>query len=103
MVVLGEEFSVILHKEVPKKLKDPGSFTIYIGETSFNKVLAYLSASINLFTYALFKKLNLGTLKPTQICIQLADRSTKYPRGIVEDVLVRVEKFIFLVIFLLLT
>ncbi|XP_031131704.1 uncharacterized protein LOC116033089 [Ipomoea triloba] len=48
------------------------------------------------------RRLNLGTLKFTRMCIQLADRSTKYPRGIVEDVLVRVDMFIFLVDFVIL-
>ncbi|XP_031131854.1 uncharacterized protein LOC116033238 [Ipomoea triloba] len=103
-VVLGEECSTILHKDVPEKLKDPGSFTIAcnIGRTTFNRALADLGASINLMPFALYRKLNLGTLKPTRMCIQLADRSTKYPRGIVEDVLVRVDKFIFLMDFVIL-
>ncbi|XP_031108424.1 uncharacterized protein LOC116012893 [Ipomoea triloba] len=80
-VVLGEECSAILHKNVPRKLKDPGSFTIpcNIGGTTFNRALADLGASINLMPFALYRKLNLGTLKPTRMCIQLADRSTKYP------------------------
>ncbi|XP_031111770.1 uncharacterized protein LOC116015738 [Ipomoea triloba] len=96
-VVLGEECSAILHKNVPRKLKDTGSFTIpcNIGGTTFNRALADLGASINLMSFALYRQLNLGTLKPTRMSIQLADRSTKYPRGIVEDVLVRVDKFIF--------
>ncbi|XP_031131853.1 uncharacterized protein LOC116033237 [Ipomoea triloba] len=103
-VILGEECSTIVHRDMPRKLKDLGSFTITcnIGETSFNKTLADLGASINLMSYALFRKLNLGTLKSTCMCIQLADRSTKYPRGIVEDVLVRVDKFIFSVDFVIL-
>ncbi|XP_031100833.1 uncharacterized protein LOC116004803 [Ipomoea triloba] len=45
--------------------------------------------------------LDLGTLKPTRICIQLADRSIKQPKGVVEDVLVRVDKFIFPVDFVI--
>ncbi|XP_031119039.1 uncharacterized protein LOC116022454 [Ipomoea triloba] len=103
-VVLGEECSAILHKNVPRKLKDPGSFTIpcNIGGTTFNRALADLGASINLMPFALYRQLKLGTLKPTRMSIQLADRSTKYPRGIVEDVLVRVDKFIFPVDFVIL-
>ncbi|XP_019158468.1 PREDICTED: uncharacterized protein LOC109155206 [Ipomoea nil] len=97
IVVLGEECSAILHKDIPQKLKDPGSFTIpcQIGETDFLKALADLGASINLMPFDIFKKLDLGTLKPTRICIQLADRSIKHPKGVIEDVLVRVDKFIF--------
>ncbi|XP_075504558.1 uncharacterized protein LOC142541996 [Primulina tabacum] len=49
--------------------------------------------------YAKFIKdvmtLELGEVKPSTITLQLADRSLTYPRGIVEDVLVKVEKFIF--------
>ncbi|XP_019172806.1 PREDICTED: uncharacterized protein LOC109168221 [Ipomoea nil] len=89
---------------MPQKLKDPDSFTIpcNIGGSKFNKALADLGASINLMLYGLYKKLYLGTLKLTRICIQLADRSAQYPRGIVEDVLVRVDKFIFPIDFLIL-
>ena len=43
----------------------------------------------------MFKRLGLGEPNPTRISIQLADRTVKYPRGIIEDVLVKVGKFIF--------
>ena len=33
-------------------------------------------------------------MQPTTIILQLADRSLAYPRGIVEDVLVKVDEFI---------
>jgi hypothetical protein len=38
--------------------------------------------------------LSLGELQPTSITLQLADRSIKSPRGILEDVLVKVGEFI---------
>ncbi|XP_073137428.1 uncharacterized protein [Henckelia pumila] len=41
------------------------------------------------------KALGLGEVNPTTITLQLADRSLTYPRGVVEDVLVKVDKFIF--------
>ena len=44
---------------------------------------------------SVFKKLGLGEVKLTTISLQLADRSTKYPRGVIEDVLVKVDKFLF--------
>ncbi|XP_073017738.1 uncharacterized protein [Primulina eburnea] len=47
-------------------------------------------------------QLGIGEVKPTTISLQLADRSIKYPRGIVEDVLVKVDKFIFPVDFVVL-
>ena len=40
--------------------------------------------------------------KPTTVSLQLADRSITYPRGVVEDVLVKVDKFIFPVDFIVL-
>ena len=42
-----------------------------------------------------FRKLGLGEVKLTTISLQLADRSIKYPRGVIEDVLVKVDKFIY--------
>ncbi|XP_070015449.1 uncharacterized protein [Nicotiana sylvestris] len=42
----------------------------------------------------LFKQLILGALRPTTITLQLADRSLVMLEGIIEDVLVRVGKFI---------
>ncbi|KAK5770394.1 hypothetical protein PVK06_046544 [Gossypium arboreum] len=52
--------------------------------------------------YKMFKQLGLREPKPTKMSIQLADRSVKYPRGIIEDVLVKVDKFIFPVDFVVL-
>ncbi|KAL2486729.1 Uncharacterized protein Adt_31485 [Abeliophyllum distichum] len=45
--------------------------------------------------YFIFKQLSLGEAKPTIVTLQLADRSIKRPRRIVEDILVKVGKFIF--------
>ena len=44
---------------------------------------------------SIFKRLGLGEARPTRVTIQLADRSLKHPRGVIEDVLVKVDKFIF--------
>ncbi|KAL2497917.1 Uncharacterized protein Adt_23467 [Abeliophyllum distichum] len=46
-------------------------------------------------SYSIFKQLGLGEAKPTTVTLQLADRTVKRPRGIVEDILVKVGKFIF--------
>ncbi|KAJ8752030.1 hypothetical protein K2173_001056 [Erythroxylum novogranatense] len=95
-VLMTEECSAVLQRKLPQKLKDPGSFTIpcEIGNTHFGKVLCNLGASINLMPLSIFQNLGLGEVKSSTICLQLADRSLTYPRGIVEDVLVRVDKFI---------
>ncbi|XP_076902376.1 uncharacterized protein LOC143557109 [Bidens hawaiensis] len=44
----------------------------------------------------------IGEPKPTRRSIQLADRSIKYPRGIVENMLVKIDKFVFPVDFVIL-
>ena len=46
------------------------------------------------------KRLSLGELTPTTLSLQMADRSMTQPEGIIEDVLVMVGKFIFLVDFM---
>ena len=49
-----------------------------------------------------FKRLGLGEARPTTVTLQLADRSLKHPRGVIEDVLVKVDKFIFPAYFIVL-
>ena len=102
-MTLSKECSTILQNKIPKKLKDLGSFTIpcLISSLLVDKTLANLGTSINLMPYNLFKRLGLGEPKSTRMSIQLADRSVKYPKGI-DDVLVKIDKFIFLVDFVIL-
>ena len=96
-VNLTEECNAILQRKLPQKLKDPGSFTIpcTIGNGIFERALCDLGASFNLMLLSIFKRLGLGEARPTTVTLQLADRSLKHPRGIIEDVLVKVDKFIF--------
>ena len=57
---------------------------------------------MNLLPYSVYKQLGLGELKPTNITLSLADRLVKIPKGIVEDVLVKVDKFYYPVDFVVL-
>ncbi|XP_027347985.1 uncharacterized protein LOC113859397 [Abrus precatorius] len=68
-VTLNEECSAILQNKMPKKLKDPGSFTLpcLIGRLIVNRALADLGASINLMPYSIFKKLGLREPRPTRM------------------------------------
>ncbi|KAI5343433.1 hypothetical protein L3X38_011309 [Prunus dulcis] len=86
-VVVSENVSAVLQRKLPPKLKDPGSFSINItiGDKLVEKAMLDLGASINLMPYLVYLQLGLGALKATTISLQLADRSVKYPRGIVED------------------
>ena len=101
---LTKQVSVIIHSKNPVKYKDPGSPTISvnIGGTCIDKALLDLGASVNLLPYSVYKQLGLGELKPTNITLSLADRSVKIPKGIVEDVLVKVDKFYYPVEFVVL-
>ena len=67
-----------------------------------DKALLDLGASVNLLPYSVYKQLGLGELKPTTITLSLANRSVKIPKGIVEDVLVKVDKFYYPVDFVVL-
>jgi hypothetical protein len=91
----GQASALIQHK-TPSKLKDPGSFTIgcQIGEKFLKGALMDLGASVNVMPLSLFRKLNIGTLQPTSMTLQLVDKSIRKPVGIIEDVLVRIDKFI---------
>ncbi|XP_024018025.1 uncharacterized protein LOC112090591 [Morus notabilis] len=104
IVKLTEECNATIKRQLPEKLKDPGSFTIpcIIGELHIEKALCDLGASINLTPLSIFWKLNLGEITPTTISLQLPDRSLTYPKGIIEDVLVKINKFIFSVDFVVL-
>ncbi|GJW53729.1 reverse transcriptase domain-containing protein [Tanacetum coccineum] len=96
-ITLNERCSAILLNEIPLKDKDPGNFTIpcIIGNVKINKALADLGANISLMPYSMFTRLGLGEQKPTSMWIELANKTTQYPRGIAENVIVKIDKFIF--------
>ncbi|XP_070008365.1 uncharacterized protein [Nicotiana sylvestris] len=60
----------------------------------FAKALCDLGTSINLMPYSVFKTLGIGKPRPTSMRLQMADRLIKRPLGIIDDVLVCVDKFI---------
>ena len=97
IVNMSENYSAIIQQKLLEKLKDPSSFTIHcvLGENTFSKALCDLGANINLMQHSVAKRLNLGEIEPTTISLQMADRSMASPKGIIEDVLIKVGKFIF--------
>ncbi|RVW15674.1 Retrovirus-related Pol polyprotein from transposon 17.6 [Vitis vinifera] len=101
---LTEQVSAIIQSKSPVKYKDPGcpTISVNIGGTHVEKALLDLGASVNLLPYSVYKQLGLGGLKPTAITLSLADRSVKIPRGVIEDVLVQVDKFYYPVDFVVL-
>ncbi|XP_026442389.1 uncharacterized protein LOC113341895 [Papaver somniferum] len=101
---LTEQVSSIIQNKTPPKFIDPGSPTISctIGDHTIYRPLLDLGASVNLFPYSVYEQLGLREMKPTHVTLQLADKSVKIPRGIVEDVLIKVEIFYFHVDFIVL-
>nr|GEX35622.1 hypothetical protein [Tanacetum cinerariifolium] len=89
---------------LPPKEKDLGSFILpcIIGNTTVSNALADLGASISVMLFSMFKRLGLGNLKPVNMVIEMVDRSMQSPKGIVENVLVNIHKFIFSVNFVIL-
>ncbi|XP_075475715.1 uncharacterized protein LOC142510155 [Primulina tabacum] len=94
---VGKHVSAVIQKTIPIKCNDPGMFSIpcIICDTRLEKAMLDLGASINVMPDSVYNYLELGPLTETNIVIQLADRSTVYPRGVIEDVLVKVENLVF--------
>ncbi|XP_021971690.1 uncharacterized protein LOC110866847 [Helianthus annuus] len=96
--------TVVLNKR-PDKLTDPGTFTIpyfFGGAVTPAHTLANLGASINLMSFSLYEKPGLGELTPMRMSLSFADRSVKYPRGVIGKLLVKVDKFVFPIDFVVL-
>ncbi|GJR21571.1 reverse transcriptase domain-containing protein [Tanacetum coccineum] len=96
-IPLNENCSAMLLKKLPEKLGDSNKFLIpcnFLGMDVCH-ALADLGASINLMPLSIWKKLSLPDLTPTRMTLELADRSITYPKGLAEDVFVKVGKFYF--------
>ncbi|GKC37962.1 hypothetical protein Tco_1050346 [Tanacetum coccineum] len=87
-----------------QKEKDPGSFTLpcFINNICFDKTLVDLGASVSGMPFSTYTNLGLEVLSHTRLTIELADRTIKQPRGIAENVLVRIGKFVFSIDFIIL-
>ncbi|GKE61866.1 reverse transcriptase domain-containing protein [Tanacetum coccineum] len=96
-IPLNENCSAMLLKKLPEKLGDPGKFLIPCNFPGMDvcHALANLGASINLMPLSIWKKLSLPELTPTRMTLELADRSITHPKGLAEDVYVKVGKFHF--------
>ncbi|GJT70697.1 DNA-directed DNA polymerase [Tanacetum coccineum] len=103
-VTINKRCLAVLLNKLPLKEKDLGSFTIPydIGQLHINNALADLGASISLMPYTMYAKLGLGEPKLTRMSLELADSSIQYPRGIIKNVLIKVDKFVLLIDFVIL-
>nr|GEW16773.1 DNA-directed DNA polymerase [Tanacetum cinerariifolium] len=96
-VPLNKNCSAMLLKKLPKKLVDPDKFLIpcdFLG-IDVCHALVDLGASINLMPLSIWKKLSLPKLTPTRMTLELVDRSITRPKGVAEDIFVKVGKFHF--------
>ncbi|GKD38891.1 putative reverse transcriptase domain-containing protein [Tanacetum coccineum] len=86
-----------INNSIPIKGKDPGGFTLpcFINNVCFDNALADLGASISVMPLSTFLNLGLGELAHIKLIVELADRIVKYPKGIAENVLVGIGKFVF--------
>ncbi|GKA99098.1 reverse transcriptase domain-containing protein [Tanacetum coccineum] len=96
-IPLNENCSAMLLKKLPEKLGDHDKFLIPCNFPGMDvcHALADLGASINLMPFSIWKKLSLPELTPTRMTLELADLSITHPKGLVEDVYVKVGKFHF--------
>ncbi|XP_058217278.1 uncharacterized protein LOC131328345 [Rhododendron vialii] len=103
-VFLTEQVSSLFQSTLPPKYNDPGcpTISITIGGKVCEKALLDLGASVNLLPFSVYEQLGLGEMKPTRVTLQLADRSIRVPKGVVEDVLVQVDQFVYPVDFVVL-
>ncbi|GJZ19190.1 reverse transcriptase domain-containing protein [Tanacetum coccineum] len=96
-IPLNEICSAMLLKKLPEKLGDPDKFLIPCNFPGMNvcHALANLGASINLMPLSIWKKLSLPELTPTRMTLELVDRSITNPKGLAEDIFVKVRNFHF--------
>ena len=97
LVSLSATCSAVIQKNLLMKMQDLGNFTIpgTIGNYEFGLALCDFGASVNLMPLYVVKRLSLMELTPTTMTLQMADRTMAQPMGILEDVLIKVGKFIF--------
>nr|GEV32745.1 reverse transcriptase domain-containing protein [Tanacetum cinerariifolium] len=95
-VPLNENCSAMLLKKLPEKLGDLGKFLTPCDFPGMDvcHALADLGASINLMPLSIWKKLSLPELT-TRMTLELADRLITRPKGVVEDIFVKLGKFHF--------
>nr|GEX12585.1 DNA-directed DNA polymerase [Tanacetum cinerariifolium] len=87
--------NLLSHKEKLFEVATNTSMNENCSEIPECLALADLGARINLMPFSIWRKLSLLELNPTQMILELADRSTTKPTGIAKDVFVRVGKFHF--------
>ncbi|XP_016576481.2 uncharacterized protein LOC107874125 [Capsicum annuum] len=93
-VTLTEECSFVVTQKMPKKLKDPGKFTlpILIGNSKVVQELSDLVESINWIPFSLFNTFVLKKPRPSSMLLQLENGTIAHPERVIEDVLIKVDE-----------
>ncbi|GKF37473.1 reverse transcriptase domain-containing protein [Tanacetum coccineum] len=88
--------SKILPCQLPPKELNPGNFTLpcTIGSLKFY-AMAHFGASINVIPKSMFEYLKLARLEKTDMLVEMADMIKRAPIGIVENVFIKIDKFLF--------
>jgi len=103
-VFFATNISELLSGPIPIKYKDPGYPTIayIIEQVKISCALLDFRVSINLLPLLVYQQLRLGDFSPTQVTIQLADRSVKVSKEEINDIFIWVREFIYPVDFIVL-
>ncbi|XP_024016182.1 uncharacterized protein LOC112089667 [Eutrema salsugineum] len=88
VMMISDQVSAVIQNQIPEKLYDPGSFVLdcSIFTERFKRSLCDLGSSVNLMPYSVAVNLDMTDFKPTRISLILADRSTRIPERVLEDV-----------------
>jgi hypothetical protein len=99
---LGAHVRTVLSDALPPKLQDPGAplIPIQVGEFKIERALLDLGACVSILPGSLFDQYDFGPLHEINTTVVLADQTPTHPRGMVNDVLVKVEDFYYPVDFL---
>ncbi|XP_024013203.1 uncharacterized protein LOC112087526 [Eutrema salsugineum] len=92
VMMISEQVSAVILNKIPEKLADPGSFVLdcSIFSERFKRLLCDLGSSVNLMPYSVAVSLGMTDFKPTKISLILTDRSKRIPKGVLEDVPIKV-------------
>nr|GEV86249.1 hypothetical protein [Tanacetum cinerariifolium] len=103
-VRMNPRCSALLQNQLPPKEQDPGSFILLcsIERLDFNNTLADLGANISVMPFSMYKCLGMGKLKPINMVNEMSDNTKCTPKGIVKNLLVKIDKFNFPVDFVVL-
>ncbi|KAJ0911018.1 putative transcription factor interactor and regulator CCHC(Zn) family [Helianthus annuus] len=89
---------------LPPKLQDPGApiISVQVGEFKIKRALLDLGACVSILPGSLYDQYDFGPLQKVNTTVVLADQTPMCPRGIVRDVIVKVEDCYYPVDFLVL-